>query len=283
MALVTGGIHKIECSVANTQIKHMFDGSGGSLLINSANYKIMGGAEDVTDTNSAGVSRYISKLKTGEIAFTCRYPKSSPRLGNSANLSISGVTFTQVTKWNINVQFPAPVAVDYGTGSAVNWKNFVMNPGYSWSGSATCKWLSSAAFEIPEDANTGGAAGTFKLTENGTDPAMTGNVFISNGPDLTLDKATTADLKYDFQGDGALTFVAGTTLPAILPAGALAGSDWDVDGDGTADVTTVCTLYTGRTITGPMALTALNISYDGGDAPLVVTGTLKFMSVPSFA
>lgn len=277
-----GGQVSITSSVAGSKIKHLYE---TATKVQSVSFSIPDTEVDITGAGDGGIMAYTGGLKEGEFNITSLYPRTRPRIGNSGGIvTWSGGPTYKVRSYSLALEFGGVDEITAPAGSAVQWKTFGMKPGYSWAVTFECLWDRSAAFEVPPDANSSSVAATFKLAEDGTDPTFSGNVVLVGGPQVVASTKDFIIRRYTARGDGAITFAAGSTLPALLPAGSLTASvaDWDSDGDGTPDITTVVTLDTSRTITAPMALQSLNFGWSP-DKRMEVQSVLKIMDTATFA
>lgn len=279
----------LSCATGSTDLNHLFGNSTttGSVRVQQWTFNPEADENEVTGFNSGTVTSraYTSGLFAGTIDFQGIYPKSltaasvaTPRLGNSGLITFASAAdaVTYAHECDLSFEF-GEVEITAFTGAAVTARVFKPLGIVQWGGSWTTRHANSPTLPQPTAVNTGGAAATFKFTEDGAaDPSITGSIIVPRGPAMTVDPRN-GDIKatYQFRGDGDATSVAGSTIRAILPAGTIDASDWDSSGsDGTPDVTVVATAATSRTYTGAMFLRSLRIQWALGSL-IQVSGTLR--------
>jgi hypothetical protein len=232
---------------------------------------------ETTELSGSGVSvERLAGLMSGTFDFAGFYPKSAPRLGNSGLVTYGDGYVQVVTGWKIDVDF-GEIDITSMTGSAVTAKTFMPNGIYSWSGSYTAHAVNDTAASAPSAVNYAGGSATFKLTEDGaSDPALGGSIVVT-GVRQTIRKADKQSLEYSFQGAGAITETKGSTLVGLrrTTTGTWPAPDWDLNGDGTPDISVVLTTYTSRTITAAAFLKSLSIECQMGQ-PVRVSGVVRF-------
>ena len=267
----TGG--KITCATSSTDLNHMLGSTAttGCLRVNRWTYNP---ESDLIDTTAFGASAItsasnLSGLFNGSFDFEAMYPKivtaasaTTPRLGNSGLITFASSSgkVTYAHEYELNFEFGEEDITDF-IGTPVSVRKFKPLGLVRASGQWTTRHDSAATLPAVTAVNTGGAAATFKLTEDGTaDVAITGSIVIPRGPSFTVDPRTgQIRATYQFTFDGDATAVAGDTLPCVFPAGTIDASDWDTNTDNTPDVTVVGTAVTGQTYTATGFLRSLRI------------------------
>lgn len=279
-----GGKASVVCDVASSKMGALFNSSSGCMRVQKITPSHKTDPLDTTSIGNSGVRTFTTGLK--ELDFTVEgiYPRAAPSIGTFALTMTGGPTF-RPSFVDVNISFGTPVDITTGSDAAAGYKVFAMPQECSWTADVECLFDSSAAILGPDAPNSVGTACTIKLAEGGAnDPTLTGTALIV-AVDSPVEQAGKIMLRVKLQGTSTLTFAAGSgNYASPLPAGAMSSgqSDWDTDGDGTPDITTVVTLDTSRTITGPMSLTSLRIRTDPR-VSIAMTAGIKCMGAPSFA
>lgn len=198
-----------------------------------------------------------------DFSFSGRYPKSAPRFGASGLVTHTGGYEQKIESWELNFDFGELDITSFAVGGVLA-KEFRPAGRPVVTGTYTARAVAGTALSAPVAVNSAGNAAVFKLTEDAAaDPSFTGTILPNL---LAVTGAGTSGLvvaRYGFEFTGDVTSVAGSnasTFPALLPAGAIDAADWDLNGDGTADVTAVFQTYTSRTYTGTCFLRSLRVS-----------------------
>lgn len=278
---LTGALATLTSVTANTDLNTLLV---SALKINEVRINQDTEFFDVSELSGSGsaVERIVG-LAAGTFDFTGFYPKSAPRLGNSGLVSYSSGGYAEVvTKWSISVDF-GEHDITSQTGSVVYAKTFMPSGIFAWNGSYTAHAVSGNAIGAQSVAGDTIATGTFKITEDSTDPALSGPIVVT-GVSQMIRKADLQVCDYTFQGAGALTETKGSTLPGLrrTTTGAWGTPDWDTDADGAPDVSVVLTTFTGRTITANAFLKSLTIECQMGQ-PVKVSGTCRYSGAVSRA
>lgn len=230
---------------------------------------------DITElSGSGGGAEFVAGLAHGMMDFEGHYPKSSPVMGNSGLVTYSDGYVQRVSEWKIDVDF-GEIPITWMTGSAVLAKKFMPMGVYSWNGSYVAQQVDSTAISGPSAAGYAGGSATFKITEDSTDPALSGSIIVT-GVSQTIRKADLIGAEYTFRGSGAITETKGSTLPGLrrTSTGAWGTPDWDTDDNGTPEM--VFTLGgSSKTITSTVFLKSMSIECKIGE-PVKVTGTIRF-------
>lgn len=285
---------RVTCATASTDLNHLLGSSATTGCLRVVRWSYNPEADEI-DTTAFGASAItsatgIAGLFNGTIDLEAQFPKitsapaaTTPRLGNAGlvTFSSSAGKVTYCHEAELNFEFGEEDITDFAA-SAVLVRKFKPLGLVRWSGSWVTRHDSGATLPGPNAANTGGAAAVFKLIEDGTaDVSVTGSIYVPRGPSLTVDPRTgQIRATYQFRGDGDATAVAGDTLPAILPAGVIDGSDWDANTDNTPDVTVVATAVTGQTYTNTAFLRSLRVRWSVG-TPIEVSATLRLNGATS--
>lgn len=233
---------------------------------------------DQGDTSGMGNGYFTAAqgLYNATMDFEGLYPRTSPRYGASGLVTIAGSTFYAAKSLRLNFDF-GEQDITGMDGTAKTARDFMPSGFPTISGSLTAHADSATALSPVTAIHTAGGNVVFKLTEDGAaDPSFTASAAGLIGS-LKFD-ATPRDVivaTYDFIVSGALTSVAGSTLPALLPAGTVDASDWDINTDGSADVSLVFQLASGRTYTGNSFLRTLTLDVAPGEL-VKVGGSIRF-------
>lgn len=215
-------------------------------------------------------------LFDGAFDFEGLWPLSSPVLGDTGLLTLGSSYYNFFTKsWFIDIDFgeyqitPLPAV----SGS----QRYRPAGRIDWSGGWVSRMSSALYPSLPTAANGAGVSMVAKLKETGAaDTSFTGNIVVGGWSKGVTTARNLIEVPFTFQGNGALTMVAGTSGgPAILPAGVINTADWDTDGDGVPDVSVILQTATSRTLTGAAFLRRLKIEVEV-DKPIRITGTGRF-------
>lgn len=228
---------------------------------------------DATTPTGSAVSMRTRNagLRQGTVAFTGIWPRAANPLGLSALISYASGYVQYVKGFTINIKFPE-IDITSATGAAGSYRRWMPGATGEWDGTYTCLADNATALTMP----TVGAASaaTFKFTEDGTDPTLSGSI---TTPRLvqTVQIGAESVAVYSFSGSGALTQQAGSTLPGLLAAsGAITKPTWDIDNNGVPDNLCVLTVASGRTYTFAAFYTSLTLTFQM-DQPVQVSGTLR--------
>ena len=247
-------------------------------------YNFASDSEVITSLDGSTVSReMLTGLQSGGFSFEGLYPRASPRLGNSGLVTFASGFVEFCDAWTLNVEFGEEDITPFD-GTAIGWKRFMPSSTIEWSGTFTPKATSGTAMAMPTAVNSAGAAATFKLTEDGaSDPAFSGNIIVTGNAYSVAHKEQVRPT-YTFSGSGALTETVGSTLAGILRAttGAIAASDWDLNADGTPDITVLSQYFTSRTLSGAAFLKSLSLQNQVGQA-VKVAGEVRYSGVVTAA
>lgn len=230
---------------------------------------------DVTAQATTGSGMgFIAGLAQGEWSFEALYPKANPRVGNTGLVTFASGYVLSCRNWQLTADFGEEDITPFSASPTAR----IFRPGDigKFTGQFTALMHNDTAIASVTAVNTGGAAATFKMTEDGgADPSFTCNIIVTGAAISQVSRANRkVEVVYSFTVDGDLTSVAGSTLAAILPAGVVDTPDWDVNGDGTPDVSAVLTYSTGRTLTFPTFLRGWTIDCQV-DQPIRMTGQCR--------
>lgn len=238
-----------------------------------ATLTIEGNEYDATTPTGSAVSMRTRNagLRQGTVAFTGLWPRAANPLGLSALITYASGYVKHVKGFTINIQFPE-IDITTATGAAGNYRKWMPGGTGTWGGTYTCLADNATALTMP----TVGAASaaSFKFTEDGTDPQLSGDI---TTPRLvqTVKIGAESTAVYSFSGSGALAQQAGSTLPGLLAAtGNITKPDWDLDSNGVADNNMKLTVASGRTYVFPAFWTNLSLTWQM-DQPVQVSGTLR--------
>lgn len=235
---------------------------------------VEGDVEDITGDGEVSAV-HLAGLSSWSLAFNGVYPKTSPRLGNTGLVTWADGYAQYVDQYSLDFDFGENDITSFASGGTT-WRDFMPAGVPIVTGSYIARPVNDTALSLPSAVNLTGATGntaTFKLTEDSTDPAFTGKI-------LTQQLGTAWGMKeqmranYAFRFSGAVTAVAGSTLPALLPAGTVDASDW---GNGTLGPSTVAVVWqstTSRTFTGYGYLRSLRLECMAGQA-VKVSGVVR--------
>lgn len=267
---ITGELGKVNSVTASTDLDQLLI---TATKHNEISYQMEGDQEDTTGDGETS-SEFTSGLRAWSFDFRAMYPKTQPRFGNTGLLTYASGTATYVQSWMLDFDFgEEDITALAATGPT--WKAFRPSGRPIITGSYVARQSNAAALAVPDAPNGGGNAATFRLTEDGTDPGFSGSIIVKSlgttfgGRGLVL-------ANYAFTVSGALTAIAGTTLPALLPAGTVDASDWGDGTDGPSTVSIVTQSAASRTYTGYGWLRRLQVSCNVSGL-IAVTGTVRGM------
>jgi hypothetical protein len=233
---------------------------------------------DQEETSGKGDGYFTAAqgLANATLDFTGLYPRSAPRYGASGLLTIDGHTFYGVQSWNLDFDFGED-DITGQDGTAKTARDFMPLGFPRISGSLTAHADSASALSSIAATHAAGGNVVFKLTEDGgADPSFTGtSVGLVGKLGFTTTARGVIKPTYDFIVSGQLTSVAGSSLPALLPAGTVDASDWDLNSDGSADVSLVFQTAASRTYTGNAFLRSLSVKVGVGEL-IGVSGSIRF-------
>lgn len=266
----TGELGKINSVTNSTDLEQVLE---VAVKGREATLTIDGDVEEITgDGETSAV--HLAGLSSWSLAFQGVYPKTAPRLGNTGLVTFAAGYAQYVDQWTMDFDFGEEDITSFAA-TGPTWKAFMPAGIPIISGTYVARTVNDTALVVPSVANATGSAAAFKLTEDSTDPAFTGSI-------ITQQLGTAWGMKgqmranYSFRFSGACTSVAGSTLPALLPAGTVDASDW---GDGTTypGPTTVAVVWqstTSRTWTGFGYLRSLRVECMAGQA-VKVSGVVR--------
>lgn len=234
---------------------------------------IDGDVEEITgDGETSAV--HLAGLSSWSMAFNGVYPKTAPRLGNTGLVTFAAGYAQYVDQWTMDFDFGENDITSFAA-TGPTWRAFMPNGYPVISGTYVARTVNDTALSVPSVANSTGSAAAFKLTEDSTDPAFTGSIITQQlGTSWGMKEQMRANYSYRFSG--ACTSVAGTTLPALLPAGVVDASDWG-DGSTYPGPTTVALVWqstTSRTWSGYGFLRSLRVECMAGQA-VRVSGVIR--------
>lgn len=264
---ITGELGKINSVTSSTDL----DALNTAMKTLTLKFSSSVPTEDISG-NGDTVTKKVAGLRDSSWDFEGRYPKASPRLGNSGLVTFSSGYVQYCESWYLDFDFGEEDITAF-TGSAITDRVYRPSGRPVITGGYTVRAVSDTALSLPTAANGTGAAATFKITEDSTDPAFSGNIIIT-GQNFTTGGREQVKNEYTFEFADTVTSVAGSTLPAILPAGTVDAADWDTNGDGTPDVQAVIQTAASRTYTHYVFIRSLRVECAVG-AVTKVTGTLR--------
>lgn len=218
------------------------------------------------------VTKYVAGLHESSLDFEGVYPKASPRWGNAGLVTFASGYVQYCDGWTMDFDFGEDDITSFAA-SAPTSKVFMPSDRPIVTGTFSVRAVTDTALSPPSALNGIGASAAFKICEDGTDPAFTGLIIV-DGEDGSFGGRNQQRVTYNYRFSDTVTSVAGSTLPAILPAGTVDPSDWDLDGDGVPDVTTVWQSAASRTYSAAGYLKSLSIAVSMGDV-IKVSGTIR--------
>lgn len=277
---VNGATATVSSITAATDIKYLFD----VLKINELTVNLDTESFDISELSGSGAAvEHLAGLRTGTLDFAGYYPKSAPKLGNVGLATISGYT-NYVTDYKIDVDFgEQDITALAASGPTV--RTFMPSGLFTWGGSFNAHAISDAKVELGSAVASTGSSATFIFYNDATnDSKLSGNVLLTR-LGHSIRKADKQVLAYTFTGSGALTETVGDTYDALrLDPAASAGTatawgapSWDLNADGTPDVTVELTSYNGTAdskYTVGAFLKSLTLECSVGQ-PLRVSGQLR--------
>lgn len=265
---LTGELAKFNSVTSATDLNQLLVTAIKSL---SMTFNANADSEDVSGDGDTA-TKYTTGLYESTLDFEGVYPKAAPRYGNSGLVTFGGGYAEFVYSYVLDFDFGEEDITSF-SGTAPTARAFRPSGRPQVRGSYTARPVSGNAVALPSAVNSTGSAATFKLTEDSTDPAFTGSIIVT-GKRLIAGGRSLATLSYDFMFADTVTAVAGTTLPAVLPAGAVDVSDWDLNSDGVADVTVVWQTAASRTYSAACFLRSLRVECGVGDV-VKISGTIR--------
>jgi len=253
--ILTGELGAVVSATAGSDLEQLLV---TALRDTTLSYKEDATIEDTSGKGDGYMTRAVG-LRSGTLNFEGLYPRSSPRFGASGLFTLTGTTFTQVESYTLDIDWGEEEIT--GMASAGVTSRSYMPLGYpEFKASIVCRADSASALPSTTALHGSAANIAFKLTEDGTDPAFTGSaVGLIASKGVQSGQRGAIKPTYDVMLTGQLTSVAGSTLPALLPAGTVDRSDWDTNSDGSADVQLVWKVATGRTYTSYAFLRSLRV------------------------
>ena len=268
---VTGALATITSITSSTDVYQLLT---QALKINQVRVNEEADQFDISELSGSGAGRErVTGLISGTMDFEGVYSKATPRIGNSGLVTFASGYVQRVTGWKLDVDF-GEIDITAMTGSAITAKKFMPNALYEWSGSYTAHAVDSTALSKPTAVNGVGASAEFKLTEDSTDPTLSGNIIVTS-LGQTIRKGDLQVAEYAFQGAGDITETKGSTLAGLrrTSTGTWAAPDWDSDDNGTPQM--ILTTYTGRTLTVTVFLKSMSVECMVGQ-PIKVSGQIRF-------
>ena len=190
---------------------------------------------DATALGAASTS-FMQGLSNYTVDFEALYPTSAPRYGNQGFVTFGSGYVPFIRSFNIEIDFGE---LDITSRAAVDTTALgarIYRPAHRPIVTGTFSTLvdSATAPAALTAANTAAGAAVFKFAEGGAaDPSFTGDIRTISRSGPTIGTSGEQIVEYGFQFSGQVLSVAGTTgTPAILPAGAIDGADWDAAGAG---------------------------------------------------
>lgn len=235
--------------------------------------------EDVSGDGDTA-TKMVAGLYESSLEFEGVYPKSSPRFGNSGLVTFGSGYAQFVESWSMEFDF-GELDITAFAGTAPTTRVYRPAGRPIVRGTYTARLVSDAAFANVSAVNSTGAAATFKLSEDGTDPGFSGSILASRVA-VSAGGNGLQTAAYSFEFADAVTSIAGSTLPALLPSGTVDVSDWDTNGDGTPDVAIVWQTAASRTVTANGYLRSLRVECNVGDV-IRVSGTIRNSSAVTLA
>jgi hypothetical protein len=236
-------------------------------------------SEDATALG-ADYTSMMQGLSDYTIEVEALYPTTAPRYGNQAFITFASGYVPYVRGFTLNFDYGE---LDITTrtasdGTALNARLFRPNHRPIVTGSFSTLVANASIPLAATGVNAAAAAAVFKIAEGGAaDPSFTGDIRTTGRRGPTIGPAGVQVVEYDFQFSGQVTSVAGTTgTPAILPAGAVNGADWDLNGDGVADIAFDFFPNTGAAskYAGFGFLRSLTVNVEA-DAPIRMNATIR--------
>lgn len=229
---------------------------------------INGAALDITPLDASAVSRAITPgLNQGDTRLRLLYPQTAPTVGNVCYMTLAAATATRMQSFNLQLSVNALDITEFAA-TAPQWRRFRPSDFVTWRGGFEVMQESSAAAMAVALPGASSVAAEFYIGYvSGSDyHKFSGNIHRIQRSG-TVKRGDKIIHNFTFEGTGNLTSaVAGSTYPAILPAGTVDTPDWDATGtDGVPDVSLILQYYTSRTITVPAFWRDINIRarYDG--------------------
>jgi hypothetical protein len=274
---ITGELGKVNSVTASTDLNQLLM---VACKIRQISYQVNAPTHDITGYGETAAKHAVGICNHG-FTFEGIYPKTAPRVGNTGLVTLSAGTVYKVKSWSLDFDFGEHEITGFES-AGVTFSLFRPGAYPQVTGTYVSHVPNDAAITTVAAVNGSAASATFKLTEDGaSDPGFTADVFARRvgqtvgGPDVV-------EASYEFVCTGTVTSVAGSTLPAILPAGAVDASDW---GDGTTGPTTlqvVTQSVTGRTYTSHYFLRRLSIVVSPGEV-IRVSGECRGISALTLA
>lgn len=266
---VTGELGKINSVTNGTDLDQVLETAVKSRTIT---YNIDADSTEITGDGETSVTMLTGLYGWG-FDFAGVYPKSAPRYGNTGLVTFGSGYVQYVQNWFLDFDF-GELDITAMAASGPVAKAFRPAGLVTITGGYVARAANDTALSMPTAVNGTGAAATFKLTEDSTDPGFSGNIIVRQLGTTFGDGKALVLGTYGFSFSGACTSIAGTTLPALLPAGTVDAADW---GDGTTGPSTVQIVtqsFTSRTYTGHGFIRRLRVECNIGE-PIAVTGSVR--------
>jgi len=211
-----------------------------------------GDEQDVTAFGASLASMsYTAGLRSWEATVTGRFPRSTPKIGNTGLVTLSSGYALRVKSWSMTIN-AAVFDITAFNATAPTWK--VFRPGLiDWSATFEAGIDSGTGVGNPAAPGDALVTGTFKLTEEGaTDNQLSGSGFLTQiGTTVRVGDENIG--RFSFRGSSTLSNTYASGLGLLSSAAspyAITTPTWDTNSDGTPDVSVVMTAATGRTYTG---------------------------------
>ena len=235
-----------------------------------------GEEQDVTAFASGLASMsYTPGLRSWDATVQARFPRSTPKIGNTGLVTLSSGYALWVQSWTLTINAAVRDITQFAS-SGPTWRTF--RPGIiDWSASFEALVDRSTGVGNPAAAAAAAVTGTFKLTEEGaTDNSLSGSGFVTQvGSTVTVGDVNKA--RFNFRGTGNLSNTYATGM-GLLSSGsspyAIVTPTWDTNGDDTPDVSVVMTAASGRTYTGNAFWRSITLTCEMG-SPIDVSVQLQ--------
>lgn len=269
---ITGELGRVVSVTHSTDLDQLFEVATRS---NQITYNVSGGTQDVSGDGATSTS-YIGLPREWSFDFEAWYPKAAPKSGNTGLVTYASGTTYFVSRYDLDFDFGEADCSGFDA-AGLDWKLFRPSGRPVVTFNYTCHTPNDTAITLPTAANSGGAAATFKLCEDGAaDPTISGNIIVEQ-LGQAFGGAGAVMVNYGGRFSGAVTMTAGTNLPNLISASSpfvVVTPNWGNGTIGPNTVQVVTQSVTGRTYTGHAWLRRLRISCEVGGA-LQITGTCR--------
>ncbi len=270
---VTGAAAGITVSTANKDLSYLFGTALGEAKL-TLDWE--GTDIESTQMSTSGVKmeQHTSGLRACKVNFEGFYPRASRPVGISSLITYASGSVLFAHDLDIGFEWPEEDITSF-TGATGNYRKFMPGGIGSWGGSFKTLAVDDVNYGtagLPTDSGSSGSAATFKLYEAGaTDPALSGNIIITN-VSHSINMQNKQVITNTFKGSGDLTQAG---IGIFATSGTISRPNWTTGIGGTDDVSIIVQYASGRTFTGYAFWTSVRLQSQPNGL-IRASGTLRF-------